>query len=174
MPIETPQTKAEAQVLCERYAELASEVALQETARDTAIAEINASTDKALEPLIVEQSSIEAAIKPYFFANRFELLSGKAKSLELGGCILGSRLSPAKVGVAGKAADVAARLVKLDWAKDAYVSTKISLDVKAIAKGLISKDDKAKLRRQGLSIIPSEEAFFIKRTEQGRTSAKAG
>lgn len=174
MAIETPQTKAEAQALCELWAELDGDVAAQEGARDAAISEINATADQVIEPLVARRDAVAAAIEPFFMANRDELLTGKLKSTELGGCVLGTRTGRATLGVAGDKDEIAVKLSKLPWAKDAYVKTKVTLDAPAISKGLLGKADRAKLKRHGLSIVPGKEAFFINRTEQGRTSGKAG
>lgn len=174
MDIAAPENKAEAQALCELYAQLASEVAGHETARDEALAEVNARADQRLEPLIAKLKAISAVIEPWFFANRNELLDGKRKSFELGGCVLGARMGSATLGVAGDKDEIALKLSRLDWAKDAFVKTKVSLDVPAIKRGLGDKAARPKLARYGLKIVPGAEAFHIDRTEQGGTQAKIG
>ncbi|MEM6493684.1 MAG: host-nuclease inhibitor Gam family protein [Pseudomonadota bacterium] len=174
MDIAAPETKAEAQALCERYAQLASHIAAREAARDEALAEINGVADRYIEPLLEERSAVAAALEPWFFANRDELLDGKRKSFELGGCVLSARMGRATLGVAGDKDEVALKLSKLDWAKDAFVKTKVSLDVPAIKRGLGDKAARPKLARYGLKIVPGEEAFHIDRTEQGGTQAKIG
>ena len=174
MDIAAPQSKAEAQALCESYAEVESAIAAGETRRDAGIAELNAKCDAIMEPFVTQRDALVAALEPWFFANRDELLEGKRKSLELGGCTLGARKGADTLGVPDDKDGLAKKLAKLPWAKDAYVKTKVSLDMPAIKRGLGDKADRGKLKRYGLKIVPGVDAFFIDRTEQSGTAAKIG
>lgn len=171
MDIAAPKTKAEAQELCERFSSVAGKIAAQEAKRDAEIAKVNAKADLVLERLLADRGALEQAIEPWFFENRADMLEGKRKSFELGGCLMGARKGKDTLHVPGDAEELAKKLKKLPWAKD-YVRVKVSLDVPAVTKGLDDKTDRPKLKRYGFKVVEGEDTFFINRTEQGGTGAK--
>ena len=91
--IRKPQSQAAAQRLLELYAELDGRIAGMEEARDAAIAKANAVVDKDMAPLIAERDKIAEKLEPWWDEAADELTKGKRKSIELGGCEIGTRLS---------------------------------------------------------------------------------
>lgn len=171
MGIRAPRSDDGLQRLCELYTELDGQIAAMEESRDAAIAKANAVVDADLAPLLKERELIEEKVGPYFMANRERLLTGKAKSTELGGCILGSRQGTDKVEIEGDTKSVLKAMLALPWAKR-LLQVGWSLD-KAKVKKAIAGDRKDDLAELGVMLKEGEDAFFMKRTEQGRTQAKA-
>jgi len=171
-PIHKPRSLKQAQRLCELYTELAGKVAAIEEERDAAIAAANARADELLAPLLQERDQIAEKVEPWFLEAKDELLDGKRKSIELGGCELGTRKGKAKLGIAGNKDDAVEKLGSLRWAKP-FLKTTVSLDVPAISKGLLGKHG-SKLHEEGFAIVAGIDVFYMKRTEQGGTLAKVG
>ena len=166
-----PKSEAQLQRLCELYSELGGKIAAGEEKRDAAIARANVAADADLAPLIKERDLIEEKVRPYFMANREKLLPAKGKSVELGGCILGSRQGTDKVELTGEKKAVLSAMLKLPWAKK-LLQVNWSVN-KAKVKQAIEANRKDELAELGVKLIEGEETFFMKRTEQGRTQAKA-
>lgn len=168
--IRAPRSLAEAQRLCEQWAELDGEIAAIEESRDVAIARANSEVDKDLTPLIKRREAIEAKLEPWWKANAAELTKGKSKSAELGGAVMGTRMGRGKVTVAGAIDVLVDKLRKTAWGKK-FVRTKHELDRTETAKGLLGKHGSA-LRQLGVGYDPGAETFFIERTAQAGTQGK--
>lgn len=168
-----PRTTEKASQLCERFALLDSQINALEQRRNAAISKVNALIDKKSLPMIAERNQIAEMIKPWWMKAREKLLSGSAKSLELGGCIIGTRKDRDTVDcsrVAGKPVDA---LANLRWAKP-YINkvTNYSLNAKKLIDGIDGKHGE-KLNELGFAKKKGEEQFFIKPSDQGRTVAAA-
>ncbi|MEM6907187.1 MAG: host-nuclease inhibitor Gam family protein [Pseudomonadota bacterium] len=170
MQIRKPRSVPEAQRLLERFAKCDAEIAAIEEARDVAISAANAQVDRDLAPLLKERTAIVVKLEPWWAEAAAGLTKGKRKTIELGGCIIGTREGKASLQVIGKAANLAQRLAELDWAND-LVRTTVSLDKPAVMKAL-EGEDKAALEALGLSRVAGEVTFFVKRTLQGGTQPK--
>jgi len=168
--IRAPRSLAEAQRLCEQWAELDGEIAAIEESRDVAIAKANSEVDKDLTPLIKRREAIEAKLEPFWKANAAELTKGKRKSAELGGAVMGTRMGRGKVTVAGAIDVLVDKLRKTAWGKK-FVRTKHELDRTEAAKGLQGKHGPA-LKELGVGYEPGAETFFIERTAQAGTQGK--
>ena len=166
-----PRSKDAAAQLCERYAVLAGEAAEIEAQRNERIAEANAAADAELVPAREEMAEIEAKLAPWWAKASAELTEGKRKSIELGGCIIGSRAGRASLAIAGEEQDVIDILSALRWAKP-FLRVRTSLDRTATLKGLDGKHSKA-LAELGIERDEGEETFFVQRAEQGRTIGKS-
>ncbi len=171
--IRSPRSLGEAQRLCEQWAALDGEIAAIEEARDVAIAAANAEVDKDLTPLVTRRAAIAAKLGPWFMDNRQQLLTGKRKSAELGGVVLGSRVGSGKVTVAGALDAVIAKLRANRTLGRLFVRPKFELDKAEIRKGLEGRHGPA-LRALGLGFEPGEDTFYIERTGQAGTPGKLG
>lgn len=169
--IRKPASDAALQRLCELHAELEGKVASIERQRDAAIAGINAAADRQLAPRVAELDKVKVKIEPYFMAHRERLLPKNRKSMELGGCELGSRAGTDTVVVDGDELAVVAALRKLRWALP-LLNVRVSLKRPAVKTALEGKR-KDELTALGVRVKPGEDAFFIKRTEQGGTPGKS-
>jgi phage host-nuclease inhibitor protein Gam len=160
-----PRTTEQATVLADKYAALAGVLASIETERASALASTNAVADALASPVLEEQRLIAAVLEPWWAANAAELTKGKRKSIELGGCMIGTVAGRSSLthGLADDNAAVdalrAARLAKT------FVRVSYSLDKAELKKGLDGRQ-KDKLGEIGFSIKPGAETFFIERVAQ--------
>jgi len=165
--IATPRTLEQATAIAERYALLDGQIAAIEADRQASIAAVNARCDVAANDLIAQRAVIEAKLKPWWEKNSDKLTEGKRKSIELGGCIIGSRAGKPSLGLIGKEDAAVAKLQKLPWAAG-LLKTKTTLDRVAVLKALATDLGKS-LRRMGFGVVPGEEKFLLERAEQGGT-----
>lgn len=157
-----PKSLPAATRLLERYAELDGHLSKAEECRATRISDINAAADAVVAPLVKERDDIAAALEPWWLDSGPSLAGGK-KSMELGGCLIGSRLSRPKLVHGFESDDRATEAVRSTrWAKQA-TRVKYSLDRTATAKLLqLGGKAAADLSSLGFS-IKQEECFFVER-----------
>lgn len=166
-PVRQPRSIEAATALCERFTELDGQIATIEAERRDGIAAINARADQAANDLIAQRDLIAAKIEPWWNGAEAQLTKGKRKSIELGGCMLGTREGRSVLQVAGAEDDVVAALKGLRWAKP-FVRVKTTLDRMAVLKGIDGKHSAA-LAKLGVTRKAGEAVFFIQRTEQQGT-----
>ncbi|MEE4153440.1 MAG: host-nuclease inhibitor Gam family protein [Erythrobacter sp.] len=168
--IRKPRSTGEAQRLCERYGELDGSISAMEEARDVAIAKANAMVDADLAPLLKEREAIEEKLAAWWDEAGDALTGPKRKSIELGGCVIGTRQGRPKLYISGDERDVRDVLNGLRWAKP-FLRVTTSLDKAALMRGLDGKHAKA-LVELGVTRAEGERTFYVQRTEQGGTQAK--
>lgn len=157
----------DATVLLERYAQLGVEAQLVEASRADGIAAANTAADQVLLPIVKEQDEIRAQLEPWWKRNGAEL-RGKRKSIELGGCVIGTKAGTASLQFAGgddKAAALA--LAALAWAKKLLRRTP-TLDKAAIAEALKGRRGD-ELRALGFSVPEAVDTFVLKPAKQDGT-----
>lgn len=162
-----PRTISAATEMLERHAELEGKIATISQARDKAIADINAKIDTALLPMITERDQITEKLKPWWMKARDKLLTGKRKSIELGGCMIGSRKGKDTLNYNGDLNEPVEAFAGLRWTKNLIIIIK-KVDAVATLKALEGKHSE-KLKELGFEQVDGTEAFFIKRTKQGGT-----
>ena len=153
--------------MLERYAALDGERAAIEGQRNESIAAINATADKMLTPVIEEMEAIAAKIEPWWAKSRDAILTGKRKSVELGGCMIGTRSGSTKLAIEGQEKKIAERMKALAWARR-LLRFSFSLKKADILKALDGKRGD-ELREFGFSKDEGEETFFLQRAEQSGT-----
>ncbi len=154
--------------LLERFAQLHVELDLADAARADGIAAANAAADQIALPIVREMDEIRAAVEPWWKRNGAALLTGKRKTVELGGCMIGSKAGRSSLQFAG--GDDAAATTALQahrWAKP-YVRVTYSPDKTAIGTALASKHGD-KLRALGFSKPAGDETFVLERVKQEGT-----
>lgn len=161
-----PQTIEAATDLAGRFAELDGQLATIEAARQDELAKINGAADAAIVPIVAELKDIAKQLKPWWAANFETLTDGKRKSIELGGCMLGYRMSPPKVTFANGTDEDGARFLKGVGCTE-LIREKVSLDKPAVLKAL-DGDLGEKLREAGFGMSQRED-FFLERVAQGGT-----
>jgi phage host-nuclease inhibitor protein Gam len=167
----TPRTVKAATALLERFAELDGQIAGLEADRTAAIAATNASVDALAEPLLAERDQIRDKLAPWWKEAAAELTQGKRKSIELGGCLIGSRSGRDSLAVDGDEKAIVAALQKQDWAGP-LLAVVTKLDRKAVLASLEGVYAKP-LAKLGLSRKAGEESFYVERTAQAGTLAGA-
>ena len=166
--IAAPRSVADATALCERFARLDGKIAEIDAARNDAIAAANTTADKAGEPLIAERDAIAAKLERWWKRMAGKLTEGKRKSIELGGCMIGSRSGRDSLDIAGDEDAIVKALGKRPWAKASLLKVKTSLDKVAILKS-VDGVYKKHLAALGLTRKPGEETFVLERVEQEGT-----
>lgn len=159
-----PRTVEAGQRLLERYAEVVGRIAIVEAVRSEALARANQLADTEALPLVTEQEEITKLLGPWWDQHKFALLAKGRKSLELGGCEIGSRMGGAKLGLRGDEKEVVEQLRDERWAKP-YLTVKVSLNRATTLAGLAGQH-KTKLRELGFLSIAGGETFFIKPVQQ--------
>lgn len=166
-PIRQPRTVEAATALCERFAVLDGQIATIEEARQHAIAAVNADADRAASDLIAQRNAIAEKLAPWWAGAAAGLTDGKRKSIELGGCIVGTVQSRTSLQIAGDEKDVVDVLSGLRWAKP-FLRVKTTLDRAHTLKALDGKHAVA-FAELGVTRDNGEPEFFVKRAEQGGT-----
>ena len=166
-PIRQPRSVEAATALCERYAELDGQIAAIEEQRQKDIAAINADADRAANDLIEQRDAIATKLEPWWAAAGEKLTESKRKSIELGGCEIGTVKGKDTLAVAGDEKAIVTKLIKLRWAKP-FLRPKVSLDKPALLKETLGKRS-AELKEVGITRQLGVPAFYVKRAEQGGT-----
>lgn len=165
--IRQPRSTEAATALCERFARLDGQIAEIEEERQANIAAVNADADRASTDLIAQRDAIAAKLEPWWAGAGEDLTKGKRKSIELGGCIVGTIDGRATLAVAGKEDETALKLLKLRWGKG-LVTVKVALARAVLLKATEGKRA-AELAEMGLTRKEGGTTFFVKRAEQGGT-----
>lgn len=166
-PVRQPRSIEAATALCEQFALLDGQIAAIEEQRQADIAAANANADRAANDLIAQRDTIAAKLAPWWASAEAQLTAGKRKSLELGGCIVGTRESRPSLQLAGEEQDVVAALGALRWAKP-FLRIKSTLDRAHTLKSLDGKHA-GLFAELGVTRREGEAEFFVKRAEQGGT-----
>jgi len=91
-----PKTVPAATQLLERFAVVSGLVQKIEAFRGRRIALANAAADRDTQPLLAELEQISAVLEAWWTSGGSDVAVGK-KSTELGGCVIGSRMSRPKL-----------------------------------------------------------------------------
>lgn len=165
MKCRTPRTTDAAIALLERHAALDAELATIEANRAQALAATNAVADTIAMPVIDELAAIRAALEPWWKAAGGALCGAKRKSVELGGCTIGTRAGRASLRIAGDEEAVMAVMRTLRWAKN-FLRTKMSIDRMAVLKAIDGRHAGA-LADLGFERVTGSDMFFVERVTAG-------
>lgn len=174
-PVRTPRSTEAATRLLEQFAGLEAQIAAIETERQAAIATVNGRADTAANDLIGRRDAIQAKLEPWWAkagqALTAKIPGGKRKSIELGGCLIGTRASKASLAIAGNASDLIGKLqgLRSSWARR-LLRTTVTLDKRAILAELDGKNAET-LETMGFARNAPEAQFFVQRAEQTGTLA---
>jgi len=163
-----PKTLAAATRLLERYADLQADFDRVEAARSARLAAVNAAADADAGPLAKQMLDLHAALEPWWTEQGSTLAQGK-KSLQLGGCMIGSRMGkPSLAHAFPKDEDAVTALLATRYKKQT-TQVKYSLD-KVGTRKLLELGGKAaeQLKDLGFS-IKQDDKFFVERVEQPAT-----
>lgn len=163
----TPRSLPAATRALERYAELDGKLAIVEARRAEEIARANASADAEAAPLLKEMASLRDALEAWWTGGGALLTKGLRKTIELGGCIIGSRRPRPSLVIQGEEKDVVEVLRSLRWARP-FVRVKYSLDKTLLLKSLDGKYGVA-LAQLGIGRSEGEDQFHVQRAEQAGT-----
>ncbi len=154
--------------LLERFAHLGHQLALAEASRTGGLATVNGVADAIVLPIVEEQAKIRALLDPWWQRMGSTLLTGKRKSIELGGCVIGSKAGRTSLKFAhGDDKAATAALQAQRWAKP-YVRVTYAPDKTAIGTALTGKHAD-QLKALGFSKPDALEVFVLDRVEQNGT-----
>lgn len=162
-----PKTIEAATELLEIYAVNAGLLATIEANRAEALASTNSVADGLAAPLLRHQAEILAQLEPWWSKHGSKLTQGKRKSVELGGCIVGSKSSAASLSHSYEDDKQAgAALNSMKWAKP-FVRISYAPE-KAAIKSAIDRDDRLGrcLKSVGFHLKPGVATFFVERVKQ--------
>lgn len=169
-----PRSTKAATAKLERYAELDGQIAAIEADRQDAISAVNVRCDTAANDLIAERDRIAEEIETWWSKAGHKLLekfTPARKTMELGGCVLGTRSSPHSLAIAGKPAKIAEELQAARWGRK-FVRVTPALKRREILDALDGPAGK-KLAELGFSRKTGAETFQLARAEQDGTMGSA-
>ena len=148
----------------ERYAQLGAEIDLNEVSRQDAIAAVNVAHDMVALPIVTERDELRAVLEPWWKRMGAALLKGKRKTVEIAGCIIGSKKASAKLAFAhGDDEAAIAALKPHRWAKP-YIRVTTSVDKTAIKAALDGKHSD-QLKALGFSLDGGVDTFVLDRAK---------
>lgn len=166
-----PRTVEQAVELLGRYAEVDARRAGAEAARKDEIGRINAAADVEVAPLLDELAAIAAAVRPWWEGDGQALATGTRKSVQLGGCMIGTRALRARLTHGFKDEDAAVEALRatrygkqttrVKWSLDRAAALKLVQGTSAAGKALVDLGFRAE----------TGEQFFLERVEQAGTIA---
>jgi phage host-nuclease inhibitor protein Gam len=166
MKVAIPRTNDQALELAKRFAAIGADVAMHEADRQERLAAIGADVDMKVAPLVEEAEAIRQALEPWWKKASPALLKGKRKSIEFGGCSIGTRSSAEKVEFALGDDKLALATLADQPFKSKVTETKRVLNKTAIAGLLRGKSAVGNaLSALGFRIAGGEDAFFVKRID---------
>ena len=159
-----PRSLPAATRLLERFAVLEGEIGLIEAARCEAIALANVAADEAAAALLVERAELTCALEGWWAGTAPALTGGERKSIELGGCMIGTRADKPSLALAGTPKAAILALLKTSWGKK-LVKISTALDRRAITK-VLDGPHKVELAEIGFSLAHGSVGFVLERVSQ--------
>lgn len=159
-----PKSLPAATRLLERFAAIEGEIALIEVARAEQLARANAEADRASAPFLAERAELTCLLEQWWTGSAEVLTAGERKSIELGGCMIGTRADKPALDLAGTPKDAIAALLKTSWGK-VLVKISTTLDRRAIAR-MLDGPKKVELEELGFSIRHGDVGFVLERVSQ--------
>lgn len=158
----------------ERFAELQERIAKADAWRSSYIAGINAKADAEIAPLAKERDAVAARIEDWFGRVGKDLLPKGRKSMELGGCMIGSRTAKARLAHSFESDEKAAEALRGTRYGNQTTRVKYGIDRVATLKLLeINGKSGQAIAALGFSIAPAVETVFIERVAQAGTIGAA-
>lgn len=165
-----PRTIEQATALLAHYAEVDTQLAETEANRKAELGRINAAADAVAAPLIAELQAISTRLKPWWQDSGKSVAPKGRKSAQLGGCMIGSRMSKATLGHGFKDDAEAVEALRATRYGKHTTSVKYSLDRAAALKLLqVGGKTATAIKELGFSVVEPTEQFFIQRVEQPGT-----
>lgn len=172
--IATPRTTEAATALLARHAEIDAAIAAAEADRQSQIASVNAAADAVIEPMVADRAKLQGALAPWWARVAPDLTGGKRKSIELGGCRIGTRTSAEKVEFSDGDDKAALAALADSPARASATEIKRVLDKKAIAAALKGKAKiRATLEALGFRLAGGEDTFFVSRVDSADAKVSA-
>jgi len=154
-----PETTDGAIALLGEFAAVQARIEHIEADRRSGRAAIDEAADRLAAPHEARLKELFNQLKPWWAVSGPEILGGRRKSTELGGCLIGHRMTTPKLGLGKMSVQIAIdTLTKHGW-DDPCVRVKYEIDKPACLK-MLSSDQARYLEELGFSVVQREE-FFI-------------
>lgn len=140
-----------------RYAEIDAQVATLEARRKAAHARISARIDAKVAPLLEQAAPLHVELAVWWKAAGDDVRKGK-KSIELGGCTIGTRVGNVKLLPVDDEETAIALLQETDWGAD-LLTTTVALN-KALIKAALAGPNSSALKSLGFATDRSN-TFYI-------------
>lgn len=168
-----PRSAEQATELLERVSRLDGDAAAIGRTRDAAIAETNAVADALLVPVLEERAAIAGVLEAWWGKDGRSLLSGKRKTLELGGCMIGTKAASLALTF-GNSDDFEAAVERLRAERLAkpYVRVTYAVDKKAVKDAITAKGKHVEqLKQLGFGTCGGADVFVLNAVAQAGTVA---
>lgn len=161
-----PRTTAAATDLLARYAELDTRAAAVEAHRKAEIGRINAAADAEAGPMREYLGAMAAQLRTWWDTEGRTLATGARKSVQLGGCMIGTRTARASLAHDHGGEDAAVAALRSTRYAKQTTRVKYAIDRTAVLK-LLQGETKAGAAIGALGFrVEQGEAFFVERVEQ--------
>ena len=170
-PLRALKNVEQATALLDQVARLDAEVVTINANRDAAIAATNAVADALLSPVLERRAAIAKLLETWWADAGKALLKGKRKSIELGGCMIGTKAAPTALTFTADDFEAAVTALRTErWAKP-YVRITYAVDKKAAKEALDGKHGE-QLRKLGFGTRGGTDVFVLTAVaQQGTISA---
>lgn len=163
-----PRNIVQATELLDRVARIDGEASTIAGNRDAAIAATNAVADALMTPLREERAAIATVLEAWWAKDGRALLTGKRKTIELGGCMIGAKAAPTALTFTDDDFEKAVTALRAErWAKP-YVRVTYAVDKKATKDALAGKHGE-QLRTLGFGTSGGTDAFVLTAVVQSGT-----
>lgn len=167
-PPRAPRTVEQATDLLEQIARLDGEAATIAANRDSAIASTNAIADALVVPVLEERSAIAGVVEAWWVQSGHTLLTGRRKTIQLGGCDIGSKKAPTALTFTNDDFEAAVTALRAErWAKP-YVRITYSVAKKDTTAALDGKHGD-QLRALGFGKRGGADVFVLSTVTQTGT-----
>lgn len=139
------------------FADLNGQLARIEARRQAAIARINSAFDTKIAPLIAAATPLHVELAAWWQSAGEDVRKGK-KSIEIGGCTIGTRTGNLTLFLSDAPAEAIKSLQRVKWGKD-LLTTTVALN-KPLIKAAINGPNRVRLKQMGFSLGRSE-TFYI-------------
>jgi|GEM_PF-1330946 len=165
-----PRTIEEAAALAAGHAQIEGRLAAVQAQRGIALARINRVADAAATLLLAQLEVVKAQLEQWWDAQGAALAPKGRKSMELGGCYIGTRTARARL--AHGFADDKAAAAALRGTRLGNQTTRVSYSIdRAATLKLLQGEGKAAqtLATAGFRVEPAATIFYVERAEQAGT-----
>jgi phage host-nuclease inhibitor protein Gam len=166
-----PRTLEQATALLGHYAQVDAQLASIEATRKTEIGRVNGQADAEATPLLAELEALSMRLQPWWEAHGAALAGKGRKSLQLGGCMIGSKAERARLGHGFENDDKAVEALRATRYGKQTTRVKYTLDRTATLKLMQIKGKTAAALGELGFRVDEGESFFVKRVEQAGTIA---
>lgn len=161
-----PRNTDQAALLLNLYADLDAALALVEAVRKAAMGQANAAADAEAGPILAELEALKAQLQPWWQGDGRALAPKGRKSMQLGGCMIGTRADRPRLAHGFESEDKAVEGLRATRYGKQTTRVKYSLDRAATLKLVQAAGAAGKALVELGFRVEQGETFFVERVEQ--------